>query len=386
MSENTILVFRMSRYDSWHKKVQALSTAADKRGWHIQVIDQPSTGSSMRKLVEFWHPKGVVIAEAWRKKIYIPFRDVPTVFFDCDPAFVPKGRPNVLHATKPICEAVIRELLSIGCTSVAYIGWFRKEYWSEDRIRYLKEILGLHGMGLHLFDMRHADVNDPARLNARLCKWLKSLPLNCGIFAANDTIAEPLIAAANASGLSIPDDIAIVSMGNEQSVCERLSPSLTTFSPEYGILADRVMDILDGRHDLSPLDVLTLRLIRRQSTRRFKRHDAEVEAAVEHIRREACNGLKAHDVLSDFTCSRRMAELRFKDIVGRSMFESILDVRMERCLELLANQSIPIGAIADLCGFPSALVMRRQFRARTGTTPTAWREKSSRSARPLGGQ
>ena len=81
-----------------------------------------------------------------------------------------------------------------------------------------------------------------------------------------------------------------------------------------------------------------------------------------------------------------MAELRFKDIVGRSMFESILDVRMERCLELLANQSIPIGAIADLCGFPSALVMRRQFRARTGTTPTAWREKSSRSARPLGGQ
>ena len=73
----------------------------------------------MRKLVEFWHPKGVVIAEAWRKKIYIPFRDVPTVFFDCDPAFVPKGRPNVLHATKPICEAVVRELLSIGCTSVA---------------------------------------------------------------------------------------------------------------------------------------------------------------------------------------------------------------------------------------------------------------------------
>ena len=76
-----------------------------------------------------------------------------------------------------------------------------------------------------------------------------------------------------------------------------------------------------------------------------------------------------------------MAELRFKAMVGCSMFESILNARMERCLELLANQSIPIGTIADLCGFPSALVMRRQFRARTGTTPTAWREKSRRTSR-----
>ena len=50
------------------------------------------------------------------------------------------------------------------------------------------------------------------------------------------------------------------------------------------------------------------------------------------------------------------------------------------------RRRVRFAALADLCGFPSALVMRRQFRARTGTTPTAWREKSSRSAHPLSGQ
>ena len=369
----------MARYDSWHKKVQALSTAAERRGWRIQVIDQPATDAAMKKLVAFWHPKGVVIAEGWGGKIAIPFRGVPTVFFDCDPACVPPRMQNVLHATKPICEAVVREFLSIGCISVAYIGWFRKVYWSEDRIRHLKEILELHGMPLHTFDMRRADSGDPARLNARLCKWLESLPTNCGIFAANDTIAEPLITSANACGREIPADLAVVSMGDEHSVCDRLSPSLTTFRPEYGTLAERVMDILDGKRDLPPLDTLTSRLIRRQSTRRFKRHDAEVERAAERIRKEACHGAKAHDILADFNCSRRMAELRFKEVTGRTAFEAILDTRMEYCLELLADPETPIGAIADRCGFPSALVMRRQFRSRMKMSPREWRNANSGS-------
>jgi AraC-like DNA-binding protein len=78
--------------------------------------------------------------------------------------------------------------------------------------------------------------------------------------------------------------------------------------------------------------------------------------------------------------------MRFKSTTGKTVLETIFDARFEHLFELLEKRAAPVGALADLCGFPSALVMRRQFRARTGTTPTAWREKSSRSAHPLGGQ
>ena len=378
----TILVFRMSHYDSWHKKVQALTAAAERRGWRIQVVDQPADGDAMKKLVAFWRPRGVVIAEVWERKMSLPSRKTPTVFFDCNPTLVPKGCRIVLHATKPLCDAVVREFLSIGCTSVAYIGWFRKVYWSEDRIRCLKETLALHGMPLYTLDIGRAAEKDPARMNEQLCSWLRSLPQNCGVFAANDTIAEPLIAAASACGLDIPNDISIISVGDETSVCERLSPSLTTFRPEYGIIAERAMEMLEGGRTAAESDVLTFSPIRRQSTRRFNRRDTDVENAVERIRKEACGGLKPRDVLADFSCSRRMAELRFKAVTGSTIERTILNTRLERCRELLSESSIPIGNIADQCGFPSALVMRRQFAASMKMTPGEWRRQQRKSASP----
>ena len=180
---DTILVFRMCRYDSWHSKVRALTQAAERRGWHLQVIDQSATPDAVRKLVAFWRPKGVVVAETptgWRRSARIAFPGTRTVFLDSDPSYVPRGMPNVLHATKPICEAVVREFLSIGCTSIAYIGWFRKVYWSEDRIRHLKELLDLHGLPFFTFNMNRANAKDPANLNRQLCRWLNSLPRPCG--------------------------------------------------------------------------------------------------------------------------------------------------------------------------------------------------------------
>lgn len=194
---------------------------------------------------------------------------------------------------------------------------------------------------------------------------------------ARKPLAEPLIAAANACGLGIPNDIAIISVGDETSLCERLSPSLTAFKPEYGILAERAMAMLEGEQTAAEHDGFTFTLVRRQSTRRFKRRDADVENAVERIRKEACSGLKPRDILSGFSCSCRMAEIRFKAVTRSTIERAILDARLERCRELLSDGKTPIGNIADSCGFPSPLVMRRQFRARMKMTPREWRQTNS---------
>ena len=70
-----------------------------------------------------------------------------------------------------------------------------------------------------------------------------------------------------------------------------------------------------------------------------------------------------------------MAELRFKAVTGSTIERTILNTRLERCRELLSESSIPIGNIADQCGFPSALVMRRQFAASMNMTPGEWRSQ-----------
>jgi transcriptional regulator GlxA family with amidase domain len=111
-----------------------------------------------------------------------------------------------------------------------------------------------------------------------------------------------------------------------------------------------------------------LGIVRRQSTRLFKRSDADVQAAMELIRREAANGVKARDVLDTFPCSRRQAEIRFRSLTGHTVLEEIQDVRFARAMELLKTPGVAIGAIAGRSGWPSELVLERYARKRTGKT------------------
>ena len=108
--------------------------------------------------------------------------------------------------------------------------------------------------------------------------------------------------------------------------------------------------------------------MRRQSTRLFKRSDADVQAALELIRRKAADGLRARDVLATFPCSRRHAEIRFRSLTGRSVLEEIQDVRFARAMEFLKSPNVAIGAIAGRSGWPSELVLERFVKKRTGKT------------------
>ena len=72
--------------------------------------------------------------------------------------------------------------------------------------------------------------------------------------------------------------------------------------------------------------------------------------------------------------------MRFKALTGHSVQEEIADVRFRRLFELLTDPHVPIGSLAERCGFPSNLVLRRQFKSRTGLTPGEWRAKFRTSA------
>ena len=384
---DTILVFRMRRYDDWHVKVEALNAAAERRGWRIQVIDQPSGESAIRKLLAFWHPKGVILVETPERKRPFSrkiFGRTPTVFFGCEPSLVTPGFPNVLHDTRSICEVAIRELLEIGCESLAYVGWFERTFWCEDKRTACREFLDLHGKPYHELIPSRQESADAARLNRRLCAWLQKLPKPCGILAVNDTIAEQVLDAASACKIDIPAELAVLGVDDNRTIGERTTPTLSSFTLDYTALSEKTMELLSypvRANSSNKILVRSFKLIRRQSTRRFKRKDAEAEAAVELIRREACNGLKPAAVFKTFSCSLRLAQMRIKALTGHSAQDEIVEVRFQRLFELLADPHLPIGSLAERCGFPSNLVLRRQFKARTGLTPGEWRSTTASGQR-----
>ena len=119
-------------------------------------------------------------------------------------------------------------------------------------------------------------------------------------------------------------------------------------------------------------------IVRRASTRTGRRYDPEVTAALELIRRKACDGLSSAAVTATFKCSRRMAEMRFRQAAGHSILDEIQSVRLARAKELLSNTTQDMSCIANFCGFKAANAFWKFFRQETGLSPTEWRMKNSR--------
>ena len=96
--------------------------------------------------------------------------------------------------------------------------------------------------------------------------------------------------------------------------------------------------------------------------------------AVDVIRREAGEGLTAAALAARFPVSRKHFERRFREAMGHSVLDEILHVRLGMALDMLSQSHVPIGTIADFCGFGTQRGLRKLFRARFGTSMEAWRE------------
>ena len=136
---------------------------------------------------------------------------------------------------------------------------------------------------------------------------------------------------------------------------------------------EKLARLVAGKRETAPAVYPPLWVVRRASTTRLGRSDEAVARALERIRREACGGLAARDVLKDFGAPRRTAETRFRAAVGRSILGEIRRVRLEEAKRCLAEGKKSIDAISFLCGYASAAAFSTFFRAETGTTPTKWR-------------
>ena len=121
-------------------------------------------------------------------------------------------------------------------------------------------------------------------------------------------------------------------------------------------------------------------LVRRGSSRVFKRKDAEVSAALERIWGPDGVFLTAKDVLSGFSCSRRNAEIRFRLVTGKSVLQELAAARLRRAKKLLVETSLQVSEISEYCGYKFTSHFRKIFHSETGMNPLAWRKAAGATA------
>lgn len=363
--------------------VREFATEAD---WELLHVAYDGTPIPVRDLMKFWSPAGCIV-EATGDGVTagtIPWRafgKVPVVYIGGDTPVTPPGATCVVHDATDAGGTAAKELLALGLDNFAFVGMGGKD-WSRRREEAFAAALRMNGKTLDETDVRHGGKD-----NTRLRKWIDGLPKPCGLFAACDSIAATVLSVCRTGGISVPDDISVIGVDDNAALCESTSPTLTSIHPDFrqgGRLAARILARkLAGQGVVPQKTVFAISgVVRRGSTRRTKRKDACVVEALERIWRPGGVRLTPKDIVENFPCSRRNAEIRFKMATGRSILDEILAARVEEAKRLLAATVLPVSSVAEQCGYASLAHFRDAFRAATGLNPLAWRKEESGKKSP----
>ena len=375
-----VLYFQSTGKVSTLQKLEGVYASGREFGWDVQVIEPAATERKAMELVRFWEPDGVIAECGSEQNHFDPriFGNTPVVFLDRNPKTLDGAAFCVMHDSAATARIAARELLSLRLSAYAYVPWPEQRFWSDERENGFAVALRLNGHGYARFSGKARSSNVRA-LQKELGIWLTGLPKPVGVFAANDVMAAHVAAAAARSGLKIPESIALVGVDNDELLCENTKPTLSSVMPDFRAAGEKAAALLARLMENPKVRPTSetfgpLKLVRRSSTNRSKRTDREVLAALDLIRREACNGLKARDVLASFTCTRRMAEIRFRTATGKSPLEAIQEIRRAKAEELLKDPTRDRTAIANLCGYSSANALANFLRR---SAPTITRPKST---------
>ena len=383
----TVLVFHTSVRSSWNETLIGFYCHARQRGWNVQVIEHAPNRKSIQDLLGFWHPNGIMVEGGMDEKgVFLSdvFGNVPTVYLACDQNRLSKDALRVNHDSESLARAAAREFLSLGLRSFAFFG-FDGLFWSKERGHCFREALKLNGYDASVFTRKFFESGDdrPDKcFRQEFMRWLQSLPKPCGLLAANDLLASEALSVCRTRGMNVPEDISVLGIDNDEIACENAVPTLSSIRPNFeeaGILCARLLDErMSCRRKYNGTIRYTFAavgIVRRQSTRRLPQANADVSKAVEIIRLRACDGLKPRDVFAEIGKSRRLVEMRFRELTGHSVLDEIYAVRLARVKELLARANVPLESIASACGWKSPARLRVFFRSAEGMSMREWRNE-----------
>ena len=382
----TILYFQPQVVHAARQRTAGLLRYARERGdWSVQVYEGYFNDAKLAELLGFWKPEGVVAGSRGGGLDYdvSSFDPARTVLLECFPDSGGERFASVACDIPETPAIALRELLAGDCASLAVVPWTMKREWSERRRAEFMRLAALQPLPVFEFTAVHEplEVQDIQR---DLADFLASLPKPCGVFAANDLMAMHVASAAQLASLRVPFDCRIVGVDDDEAACESAVPALSSVALDFegaGHLAGETLGkLLDGGIDpaATKLRLHATGLVRRDSSRIFRQSDPKVLAAIGRIRADACSGLTAAEVAESFGCSRRLAEMRFREATGRSILEEIREVRLEKAKRLLRDPLRELSVIAGLCGYESDTTFRRVFREATGMTMGEWRRVNSR--------
>ena len=287
--------------------------------------------------------------------------------------------PWVTVNNHSIVRLVIQEFRNIGRTNFAFFGPERKA-WGCDREKEFRRQLDSSIEHFHSSFFIKAQQLETSEESNRIKEWLLKLPKPIAILAANDISGYQLLKACYVAELSVPDQVSVIGINNDEVLCELSYPSLTSVSTNTERIGHKAAEVLDllmyGRKVTAhKFEIEPLGIEPRRSTDHTAGTDPFVGLAFRFIQRHACQGINVDDVLKVVPMSRTALDLAFRQFVGRSLHQEISRIRIERSRQLLLETDLRVADVASRCGFSTVEYFSAAFKREVGHSPTEFRRK-----------
>jgi LacI family transcriptional regulator len=206
--------------------------------------------------------------------------------------------------------------------------------------------------------------------------FLHSLSHPIGLLCATDRLAHLAALSAREIGLRIPQDLALIGVGNSRMESLQAGIALSSFDlslGEIGLKAGAMMaDLISGKSATTTLSIQVIpKLHERESS---LRSTSGVTRALAYLRSNPGTSMSAGELARLAGMSRRSFEMAMLAEHGKSPGALLQELRQKRAKELLIASGLTIAAIGRECGYQEASVFSTAFRRWTGMSPREYRK------------
>lgn len=342
--------------------------------WLIRLTEE-GRGAGAPSWLRHWDGDGI-IARVESRQFARALRATGLPVIDVSAGLSQLVFPRVSTEATGVARLAATHLLERGLRHFGYCG-DRNLVWARRRGRRFAEAVREAGYRCSVLSPGAESVDD---LVERIANWLKTLVKPVGILACIDLRGQQVLSACRLAGFSVPSDVAVIGVHNDELVCDLCDPPLSsviTNARRTGFLAAELLDrAMRGEklpvvfHEIEPLGMAA-----RQSTDLAALNDTKVADAVLFMRQQATAGANIGDVLRAVPMARTALERRFKAVVGTTPHAHMRKLRIERVQQLLVSTNMPIGEIATQTGFEHTEYLSAMFRRECGMSPRQYRER-----------
>ncbi len=302
-------------------------------------------------------------------------KEIPTVFLNSSKQKV--YRPAVMTDETAIGNIAARFFLDRGFTNLAFYSTFSNHRYSQLRRDAFCRTGETGGANVAILDRKFSESHQAVK---NVLKWLHGLEKPCGLLGVQDGSAMQIIMLCHEEGIRVPEELAILGIGNTEFMCESMRPTLSSIdmgSDRTGYEACTLLEKrMQGRGSKKTEILIPPRcIIERESTLTNALTDPVVSRAVSLIREHLHTGPTVDSLVSMLDISRRNLEQRFARSLQRTPGQTIREAQMQRTEELLRDTDLSIAEVAEAGGFNNQSVFAAAFRRERDMTPMQYRRK-----------